>query len=89
VSHSAGPASNISSIAAGPGNAKPIHSAASTSEDGVTTYRIQNKERAFIEEKTYKGITYKPGDYVHLMNPDDPAKPIIGQIFKVYVPDKY
>lgn len=25
-----------------------------------------------------------PGDWVHLLNPDNPAKPIIAQIFKVY-----
>ncbi|KAG8964950.1 hypothetical protein FRC03_001174 [Tulasnella sp. 419] len=78
---------NFSSIPAGPGTAKPIHSAASTSEDGVTTYRIQNKERAFIDEIVFKGMTYRMGDYVHLMNPNDPSRPIIGQIFKCYVPD--
>lgn len=26
------------------------------------------------------------GEYLHLSNPDDPAKPIIGHIFKVFVP---
>lgn len=29
------------------------------------------------------------GDYVHLMHPNDPERPIIGQVFKCYVPDRY
>lgn len=28
------------------------------------------------------------GDFVHLINPDDAAKPIIGQVFKSFVPTK-
>ncbi|KAG8903528.1 hypothetical protein FRB99_003159 [Tulasnella sp. 403] len=78
---------NFSSVPAGPGYAKPLHSATSTSEDAVTTYRIQNKDRTFIDEITFKGMSFRSGDYVHLMNPNDPARPIVAQIFKLYVPD--
>ncbi|KAG8977101.1 hypothetical protein FRB90_008927, partial [Tulasnella sp. 427] len=78
---------NFASIPAGPGFAKPLHSAGSTSHDAVTTYRIQNKDRSFTEEITFKGMTYKSGDYVHLMNPNDPSRPIIGQVFKLWIPD--
>ncbi|KAG8979217.1 hypothetical protein FRB90_008184, partial [Tulasnella sp. 427] len=78
---------NFASIPAGPGFAKPLHSAGSTSRDAVTTYRIQNKDRSFTEEITFKGMTYKSGDYVHLMNPNDPSRLIIGQVFKLWIPD--
>ncbi|KAG8985572.1 hypothetical protein FRB90_004623 [Tulasnella sp. 427] len=53
------------------------------------TYRIQNKDLSFTEEITLKGMTYKSGDYVHLMNPNDPSRPIIGQVIKLWIPDKY
>ncbi|KAG8905231.1 hypothetical protein FRC01_008422, partial [Tulasnella sp. 417] len=78
---------NFASIPAGPGFAKPLHSAGSTSQDAVTTYRIQNKDRSFTDEIIFKGMTYKSGDYVHLMNPNDASRPVIGQIFKLWIPD--
>lgn len=28
------------------------------------------------------------GDYVHLINPDDATRPIVGQIFKAFVPTR-
>ncbi|WFD35806.1 hypothetical protein MCUN1_002673 [Malassezia cuniculi] len=37
-----------------------------------------------IDHAVYKGRRYAPGDWVHLMNPADPAWPIVGQIFRVY-----
>ncbi|KZT58557.1 hypothetical protein CALCODRAFT_494860 [Calocera cornea HHB12733] len=78
---------NFASVAAGPGNAKPLRSAESTNEDGVTSFRISSKERQFTESASFKGQIYRVGDYVHLMNPDDPAKPIIAQVFKTFLPD--
>ena len=53
----------------------------------MTTFRIPTKDRVFTEELTYKGMTIRVGGWVHLMNPDDPAKPIIAQVFKTWVPD--
>jgi len=28
------------------------------------------------------------GDYIHLINPDDASRPIVGQIFRTFVPTK-
>ncbi|KAG9015507.1 hypothetical protein FRB94_000112 [Tulasnella sp. JGI-2019a] len=77
---------HYSYVPAGPGYAKPLHHA-QDSGPGVTTYRIQNKDRTFIRNVWFKGVEYRMGDYVHLMHPNDPERPIIGQIFKCYVPD--
>lgn len=79
---------NFASIPAGPGVAQPLHSATSTSETAVTTYRIQNKDRTFHEEAVFKGTAYRSGDYVHVMNPNDPTRPIIAQVFKCWKPDQ-
>lgn len=37
-----------------------------------------------IDHAVFKGRRYAPGDWVHLMNPVDPAWPIVAQIFRVY-----
>ncbi|KAF8588485.1 hypothetical protein K439DRAFT_1384573 [Ramaria rubella] len=81
--------SNFSSIAAGPGVARPLHSqpSESLSSHAVTTFRIPTKDRVFTEELTHKGMSIRVGDWVHLMNPDEPARPIIAQVFKTWVPD--
>src|ERR1700742_4606027 len=78
----------FSSVPAGPGTAKPLHSADSTIEDGVTTFRISSKDRTFTEEVEYKGMNYTIGDWVHLANPDDPSRPIVAQIFKTWTSDE-
>lgn len=44
---------------------------------------IQDSDSA--ERVTHKGQTYRVGDYIHLVNPDDPRKPIVAQIFRVYI----
>lgn len=36
----------------------------------------------------WKAQADNAGDYVHLINPDDPSRPIVGQIFKTFVPTK-
>ncbi|GJJ09395.1 hypothetical protein Clacol_003617 [Clathrus columnatus] len=79
--------SNFSSITAGPGIARPIHSQTGESSHAVTMFRIPTKDRIFTDELIYKGWTVRMGDWVHLMNPDDPARPVIGQVFKTWVPD--
>lgn len=79
------------SLPAGPGNAKSQHEAATgnnTSGYGVTTFRVGTKDRLFTSEARHKGVAYKLGDFVHLVNPDDASRPIIGQIFKTFVPTK-
>lgn len=37
-----------------------------------------------IDHIAFKGRRYAPGDWVHLMNPADPAWPIVAQIYRVY-----
>jgi chromatin structure-remodeling complex subunit RSC1/2 len=50
-----------------------------------TTHRIPpTRDRTFVEEVNYKGWKVKLGDWVHLSNPDDPSKPIVGQVFKCW-----
>ena len=43
------------------------------------------RDRTFVEEVNYKGWKLKLGDWVHLSNPDDPSKPIVGQVFKCWM----
>lgn len=78
------------SLPAGPGNAKSQHETSTNPAAGfgVTTFRVGTKDRIFTTEARHKGMAYKVGDFVHLVNPDDAAKPIIGQIFKTFVPTK-
>ncbi|KAK4688769.1 chromatin structure-remodeling complex subunit RSC1/2, partial [Tremellales sp. Uapishka_1] len=85
----------FASLPAGPGNARSMHETnleikAGAQEDevgfGVTTYRVGTRDRIFTDEARHKGMAYKIGDYVHLINPDDATRPIIGQIFKTFVP---
>ncbi|WWC92384.1 uncharacterized protein L201_007341 [Kwoniella dendrophila CBS 6074] len=87
----------FASLPAGPGNARSMHETAQdlkagASEDqvgfGITTFRVGTKDRQFTEEARHKGQSFRMGDYVHLINPDDATRPIIGQIFKSFVPTK-
>nr|ODN83896.1 hypothetical protein L203_05296 [Cryptococcus depauperatus CBS 7841] len=87
----------FASIPAGPGNARSLHEAnqeikAGAVEEqvghGITTFRVGTKDRIFTEEARHKGQSFRLGDYVHLINPDDATKPIVGQIFKTFVPTK-
>nr|XP_031862624.1 uncharacterized protein CI109_002122 [Kwoniella shandongensis]KAA5529696.1 hypothetical protein CI109_002122 [Kwoniella shandongensis] len=87
----------FASLPAGPGNARSLHEttqelrAGAAEEEvgfGITTFRVGTKDRNFTEEARYKGMSYRVGDYVHLINPDDATRPIIGQIFKTFVPTR-
>lgn len=82
-------ANSFASISAGPGNARSLNATADEEAGpGVTTHRVSTKDREFTEEARQKGLSIKLGDYVHLMNPDDPTRPIIAQVFKTFVPTK-
>lgn len=37
-----------------------------------------------LDHIEHRGETYHVGDWVHLVNPNDPAKPTIGQIFRIW-----
>lgn len=78
---------HYSYVPAGPGLAKP------TPDSGRNNYpayeftglRIVTKDRIPTSEARWKGIGWKTGDYVHLINPDDPARPLVGQIFRSFI----
>ncbi|KAL7285867.1 hypothetical protein ACG7TL_000978 [Trametes sanguinea] len=72
----------FAALPAGPGTAKPLH--ASEGDHGVTTFRVSLKDRQVVDEVHYKGWTVKVADWLHLSNPDDPSRPIIGQVFKSF-----
>ncbi|KAI8983322.1 hypothetical protein BD414DRAFT_490572 [Trametes punicea] len=76
-------ATKFAALPAGPGTAKPLH--ASEGDTGVTTFRVSLKDRQIVEEVQYKGWTVRVADWLHLSNPDDPSRPIIGQVFKCYI----
>ncbi|KZT64027.1 hypothetical protein DAEQUDRAFT_733167 [Daedalea quercina L-15889] len=79
---------NFASVRAGPGTAKPLHTSADTEGIiGVTTYRVSTKDREFVNEVHFKGWTVRLADWLHMSNPDDPSRPIVGQVFRCYVWD--
>ena len=79
---------NFAAIRAGPGTAKPLHTSADTEGIiGVTTYRVSTKDREFVNEVHFKGWALRLADWVHMANPDDPSRPIVGQIFRCFIWD--
>lgn len=80
---------NFTAIPAGPGIAKPQRSSDESvlgEDSGVTSFRVPSKDRTFTDDTVYKGVRYALGDYVHLMNPDEAGTPIVGQIFRTWIP---
>jgi chromatin structure-remodeling complex subunit RSC1/2 len=55
---------------------------------GVTTFRVSSKDRSFVDELLFKGWRLRLGDWVHASNPDDPSRPIVGQVYRCYVSDE-
>ncbi|EIW86165.1 hypothetical protein CONPUDRAFT_140847 [Coniophora puteana RWD-64-598 SS2] len=89
---------NFAFVRAGPGNARPLHSSGGgggPSDGGggnegaaVTTFRVTTKDRRFVEEVSYKGLSVRLADWLHVANPDDPSRPIVGQVFKCWVSEE-
>ncbi|OCH94163.1 hypothetical protein OBBRIDRAFT_748123 [Obba rivulosa] len=79
---------NFASLRAGPGTAKPLHTTDAEGVPGVTTFRVSTKDRTFVDEVHFKGWSVRLADWLHLSNPDDPRRPIIGQVFRCYVSDE-
>lgn len=79
---------NFAALITGPGNVKPVHGADSEGVPNVTTHRVSSKDRQFVDELNYKGWSIKLADWLHLANPDDPSRPIIGQVFRCWVSDE-
>lgn len=83
----------FASLPAGPGVARWAHDPEALRPGanqegiyGITASRIPFKDRQFTEEARHKGIAYRVGDFVHLINPSDASRPIVGQVFKTFVP---
>jgi chromatin structure-remodeling complex subunit RSC1/2 len=80
---------NFASVRAGPGHAKPLSTAYQDPDAaGVTTFRVSSKDRTFVDEVWYKGWNIRLADWLHLSNPDDPSRPIVAQVFKVWLSDE-
>ena len=65
-----------------------MHSIESEGVHGVTTYRVSMKDRTFVNEVHFKGWSIRLADWLHMANPDDPSRPIVGQVFKCFVSDE-
>src|SRR5258708_14896758 len=72
-----------------PAMTRAVHNFASTDlgpgrkKKGKSKTRVPIQDVDSVDHITYKGQTYRDGDYIHLMNPDDPRKPTVGQIFRM------
>ncbi|GJN88156.1 hypothetical protein Rhopal_001113-T1 [Rhodotorula paludigena] len=82
--------SALSSVGGGPGNvqhAKNDDNPMGSDAKSRATTRPTMKDKVFLDSINYKGDVLKTGesrDWVHLLNPDNPGKPIIAQIWKTY-----
>lgn len=58
------PATNFASLTAGPGVARPLKTGETAMGDPllVTSLRLNTKDRDFLAEAYYKGVTYHPGE---------------------------
>ncbi|CAL1696787.1 unnamed protein product [Somion occarium] len=79
---------HFSALPAGPGRVKPLNSPEAEGVAGVTMFRISNKDRRFVDEVNYKGWSIRLAEWLHLMNPDDARRPVIGQVFKCWVSEE-
>lgn len=72
------------SFTAGPGKAREKDGG--DSKDHFLTREPGYLERKYTSAARWKGLEYKVGDWVHLVNPDDATRPVVGQIWKTYIP---
>ncbi|KAI0344044.1 hypothetical protein BDW22DRAFT_1412656 [Trametopsis cervina] len=80
---------HFAALPAGPGTARPLHSSSDTEGmPNITSYRIPIKDRKFVDSVEYKGWTVKMADWLHLANCDDPARPIVGQVFRCWLSEE-
>ncbi|GAA5949966.1 hypothetical protein JCM10213_004270 [Rhodosporidiobolus nylandii] len=78
-------AAALSSVGGGPGNVKREDEPGSATDlKSRATTRPTTKDKIFLDGINFKGDVLRTGDWVHLLNPDNPAKPIIAQIWKTY-----
>lgn len=80
---------NFASVRSGPGVLSPQPAAEGESGViGVTSFRVSNKDRTFVDELPYKGWRVRLGDWVHVANAEDPARPVVGQVYRCFVSDE-
>ncbi|KAF9527101.1 hypothetical protein CPB83DRAFT_856749 [Crepidotus variabilis] len=79
---------NFAASRAGPGYVKPLSTSDADGVPNVTTHRVLTRDRVFVEEVNYKGWKVRLADWVHLANPEDPSRPIVGQVFRCWVSDE-
>ena len=79
---------HFAALPAGPGTARPLHSTDAEGVPGVTTFRINLRERRFVDELVYRGWALRVGDWVHVASCDDPGRPIVAQVFKCWLSEE-
>ena len=83
---------NFASLPTGPDTTRLVHTPHGGESDvgvaGVTTFRVSNKDRAFVDVVSYKGWSIRLADWLHLSNSDDLSRPIVAQVFKCWVSDE-
>ncbi|GAA5875443.1 hypothetical protein JCM3774_002985 [Rhodotorula dairenensis] len=80
-------AASLSSVSGGPGNvqhAKGDEASQGSDFKSRATARPTLRDKIFLDSINFKGHTLRTGDWIHLLNPDAPGKPIIAQIWKTY-----
>ncbi|GAA5993188.1 hypothetical protein JCM10908_001332 [Rhodotorula pacifica] len=80
-------AASLSSVSGGPGNVQHAKGEEGTQASDVkskATARPTLRDKIFLDSINFKGHTLRTGDWIHLLNPDAPGKPIIAQIWKTY-----
>ncbi|KAG8757043.1 hypothetical protein FRC14_002431 [Serendipita sp. 396] len=69
----------------GPRNAQPrkrlVNGAVVENPNGIICYDVVSHGRTVIDYISFKGVMYRTGDFVHLTNPEDMSRPLIGQIW--------
>lgn len=50
--------------------------------------RLSLRDKKLLDEVQYKGWTIRIADWLHLSNPDDPSRPIVGHVFKCFVSEE-
>lgn len=67
----------LSTVTMGPGNKYALPK----NDDQL---KLRAKDKIILDGIRYKSDVFKTGDWVHLSNPDNPARPIVGQVFHTY-----
>ncbi|EJD55042.1 hypothetical protein AURDEDRAFT_155279 [Auricularia subglabra TFB-10046 SS5] len=75
--------SNFASIPTGPLSA-PTTQLPDNPHLGELSHKVATEGRVDLDGCPYRGSTLRVGDWVHVMNPDDPSKPIVGQVWKAF-----